>query len=209
MSVTKSHAKSKTKKPTKKSVKKPTKKEVKKPTKKSVKKSIKKEVKKSIKKEVKKTEPKTLSEHSDVYSEAESGGSTESPVKIKLRKQLKRNINQWFDTDDKIKRLSQLSLEYKHEKKDLEPIIMKNMKTLKLNTKKLDITDDKNNMRGRVYIYKSVTKGGMKEEHVKKTLMETLRDEKKVNYLIQKIKSQQPVNERFYLKRTKGAKQKN
>lgn len=77
---------------------------------------------------------------------------------------------------------------------------------LELDDKKIDVHDDQNNLRGRVYRHKSVTKGALKEDIVKDALMEVIRDEKKVDQLVKKIESKRPINERYYLKRTKGNK---
>jgi Family of unknown function (DUF5760) len=62
-------------------------------------------------------------------------------------------------------------------------------------------------LRSRVYRYKSTTKGAIKEEIVRNALMEIIRDEKRVEQLVKKIDSKRPINERYYLKRTKGNKE--
>jgi len=69
---------------------------------------------------------------------------------------------------------------------------------------KIDVHDENNNIRSRVYRHKSVTKGSLKEDIIKDALMEAIRDEKKVDQLVKKIESKRPINERYYLKRTKG-----
>jgi len=44
----------------------------------------------------------------------------------------------------------------------------------------------------------------LKEGDIKSALMETLRDERKVEQLLKKINNKRPISERYYLKRTKG-----
>ena len=69
---------------------------------------------------------------------------------------------------------------------------------------RLDVTDKSGNVRARVYRHKSVTKASIKEDLLKDTLMEIHQNEKKVDQIIKKIDSKRQLNERFYLKRTKG-----
>lgn len=120
---------------------------------------------------------------------------------------LKSKINEWLDCDDKIKMLNQKMKEYKESKKFHEDLVIKMITKLGIDNKKIDVHDKQNNMRGRVYKHKSVTKGSLKEDIIKDALMEAIRDERKVNQLVKKIESKRPINERYYLKRTKGNKQ--
>jgi HEAT repeat protein len=75
---------------------------------------------------------------------------------------------------------------------------------LGLHEEKFDIKDKSGGVRSRVYQQKSVTKAAIKEEIIHEALMETIKNEKKVNQLLEKIDSKRPINERYYLKRTKG-----
>ncbi len=120
------------------------------------------------------------------------------------RKQLKKKIIDWLDNDDKIKLLNLKMKKYKEEKKIQEQNIMDIILKLGMEDSKIDVQDDDNQLRSRVYRYKSITKSPIKENIIKDALMETIRDEKKVDQLIKKIENKRPINERYYLKRTKG-----
>lgn len=128
----------------------------------------------------------------------------EANINEKTIQRLKKKINDWLDYDDKIKVISAKMKKYKDAKKQQEEIIITMITKLKVNDKKIDVHDDNNNFRGRVYRHKSVTKEALKENIIKDALMEAIRDEKKVDQLIKKIDSKRPVKERYYLKRTKG-----
>lgn len=124
----------------------------------------------------------------------------------RTKERLKRKIVDWLNYDDKIKVLNQKSKKYKDAKKQQEDIIIKMISKLGIDDTKIDIHDNNNNLRSRVYKHKSVTKGSLKENIIKNALMEAIRDEKKVDQLVRKIESKRPINERYYLKRTKGNK---
>jgi len=128
-------------------------------------------------------------------------------IEEKTRLRLKHKINEWLDFDDKIKDLNAKAKRYKDAKKQQEELILKMINKMGVNDNKIDVHDHENNFRGRVYRYKSVTKGAIKEDIIKNALMEIIRDEKKVNQLVKKIDSKRPINERYYLKRTKGNKE--
>ena len=132
--------------------------------------------------------------------------STENSVNLNSKEtfQLKSKINDWLDCDDKIKDLSSRIKKYKDAKKEREALIIKMITKLGIGDGKMDICDKKGTTRSRVYKHKSVTKGAIKGDIIKKALMEAIRDEKKVNQLVKKIENKRPVTERFYLKRTKG-----
>lgn len=123
----------------------------------------------------------------------------------KTRERLKKKIISWMDFDDKIKDLNAGIKKYKDAKKQQEELIITMITKLGMDEKKIDVHDDSNNLRGRVYRHKSVTKGALKEDIIKDALMEAIRDEKKVDQLVKKIESRRPINERYYLKRTKGS----
>lgn len=122
----------------------------------------------------------------------------------KTKQRLKQKIIDWLDYDDKIKALNIRTKKYKDSKKKQEEIIIKMIVKLGMEDDKLDVVDDNENFRGRVYRHKSVTKGPLKEDIIKDALMEAIRDEKKVDQLVKKIESKRPIHERYYLKRTKG-----
>ena len=147
--------------------------------------------------------------HQDEYEE-EVEMEVEPVPKPKLsdktRDRLKRKIVDWLDYDDKIKAINAKSKKYKDAKKEQEEIIIKMLIKLGVDNDKMDIHDDKNQLRSRVYKCTSVTKGTLKENVIKDALMEAIRDEKKVDQLVKKIESKRPINERCYLKRTKGNK---
>ncbi|XWV25246.1 hypothetical protein QJ856_gp0526 [Tupanvirus deep ocean] len=124
----------------------------------------------------------------------------------KTVQRLKNKIVDWLDYDDKIKTLNNKSKKYKDAKKQLEELIIKMITKLEVEDMKIDVHDDQNNFRSRVYRHKSVTKEALKENIIKDALMEAIRDEKKVDQLVKKIDSKRPIKERYYLKRTKGNK---
>lgn len=132
------------------------------------------------------------------------------PKKFKLadktKERLKRKIVDWMDYDDKIKTLNAKTKKYKDAKKEQENVIIEMITKLGMEDNKIDVHDNNDKFRGRVYRYKSVTKGSLKENIIKNALMEAIRDEKKVDQLVKKIESKRPINERYYLKRTKGNK---
>ena len=122
--------------------------------------------------------------------------------KSKLR--LKKKIVEWLDYDDKIKLLSAKTKKYKDAKKVHEDMIMKMINEFGIQNEKLDIHDDSDNLRSRVYRHKSVTKGPINEDIIEKALMEVYGNDKRVAELVKKIDTKRKINERFYLKRTKG-----
>lgn len=123
-----------------------------------------------------------------------------------IRAKLKKKILGWLDDDDKIKELNANIKQIKDKKKAQEAGIIDMMTKLGMGDRKIDVHDDDSQLKGRVYRQKSVTKGAIKEDIIKDALMETIRDEKKVNQLVKKIENKRPINERYYLKRTKGNK---
>lgn len=120
---------------------------------------------------------------------------------------LKEKIMRWLDNDDKIKEMNQKIKKYKDTKKEQEKIIIEMITKMGVEDKKIDVHDENQQLKGRVYRHKSVTKGAIKEDIIKKALMEAIRDEKKVDQLVKKIDSKRSITERYYLKRTKGNKE--
>jgi len=124
----------------------------------------------------------------------------------KVKERLKKKILEWLDYDDKIKELNNKSKKIKNAKKREEEIIMKMITKLGMDGAKIDVKD-KNNLKSRVYKYKSVTKGPINAEIIKRTLMEGMINEKKADHFVKKkIENTRPINENYYLKRTKGEK---
>lgn len=142
----------------------------------------------------------------DQYHVEEPSVKPKLVLESKTRERLKNKINSWLDYDDKIKELNAKTKKYKDAKKQQETTIIEMLTKLGMENNKIDVHDENDNLRGRVYRYKSVTKGSIKEDIIKDALMEAIRDEKKVDQLIKKIDSKRPINERYYLKRTKGNK---
>jgi len=126
----------------------------------------------------------------------------------KTRARMKHKIQVWMDNDDKIKDLNVRIKKYKDNKKEQEELIIDMITKLGMEENKIDVQDKDGEIRGRVYRHKSITKGTIKENIIKDALMEIIRDEKKVNQLVKKIDSKRPINERYYLKRTKGNNKK-
>ena len=125
----------------------------------------------------------------------------------KSRERLKAKIVEWLDNDDKIKLLNGKIKKIKTAKKEQEELILKMVTKLGMEDNKIDVHNDNDELRSRVYRHKSVTKGAIKEDIIKEALMEVIRDEKRVDQLVKKIDSRRPINERYYLKRTKGEQQ--
>ena len=145
-------------------------------------------------------------ENEELIENEEDENRPKIKLNNKIRERLKGKIIEWLDCDDKIKILNARAKKYKETKKEREEIIIKMISKLGIEEKKIEVHDNDDNLRGRVYRYKSVTKGSLKEDIIKTALMEAIRDEKKVDQLIKKIESKRPINERYYLKRTKGNK---
>lgn len=157
-----------------------------------------------------KKNPKTDNENSndqnDNTERSEEINAKNIILAEKTRVLLRRKITDWLDIDDKIKELTAKVKKYKDAKKIQEDYVLKLITRLGVEEDKFDIPDDNDQLRSRVYRYRSVTKGGLKEDIVKDALMEAIRDEKKVDQLLKKIDSRRPISERYYLKRTKGNK---
>jgi hypothetical protein len=154
-------------------------------------------------------------EDNQIDNEYEEGSEEDEEVEVKpkvrtiddkTKQRLKKKIVDWLDYDDKIKTLNEKTKKYKDAKKQQEELIIKMLTKLEMGDTKIDVTDNKNNFRSRVYRHKSVTKEALKENIIKDALMEAIHDEKKVDQLVKKIDSKRPIKERYYLKRTKGNK---
>jgi hypothetical protein len=143
-------------------------------------------------------------------SESESESSDKKKTKgKKLNTQenkliLKKAIESWLKCDDRIRDLNNLVKEQKDAKKEREKLILKMIEKMGMEQQRLDVTDKNGNVRARVYRHKSVTKSSIKEDLLKDALMEIYQNEKKADQVIKKVDSKRQLNERFYLKRTKG-----
>jgi hypothetical protein len=133
----------------------------------------------------------------------------EEAAKDKIKARLKEKITDWLDNDDKIKAMNNKMKGYKKAKKEQEGAIIKMITALGLEDNKINVLGEGGDLRSRVYRYKSVTKGAIKDDIIKSALMEAIQNEKKVDQLVKKIESKRPINERFYLKRTKGSNNDN
>lgn len=122
----------------------------------------------------------------------------------RMKDRLKKQIVEWLDYDDKIKILNKRAKKYKDAKKEQEQIIMELLVKFGVENTRIDIHDDNDNLRSRVYRRKSVTKGAIKENIIRDALMEVIRDEKRVKELVKRIEKKRPINEKYYLSRTKG-----
>jgi len=120
----------------------------------------------------------------------------------KKKKKLKENIMAWLTHDDRIKMYQKKIKEHKDAKKDIESKVLKGIKDLKMEDKKLD-TDG-----GRVYQSVSVTRGSIKEDTIKMALKGYFKKESHLDEVVKKIDNMRPIKERVYLKRTKGEKGK-
>lgn len=145
-------------------------------------------------------------ESSEEYSESQSESSEEPVMSEKDSLRLKRKIEQWMNYDDTIKKLNIKTKKYRDAKKNQEETIMNMIEKFHINDTKINVRDKDNNIRGKVYRYKSTTREGLKEDIIKNVLMETMRNETTVNELLRKIDERRPIKERYYLKRTKGTK---
>jgi len=166
--------------------------------------------KKSTKKNKKKYETDEILEENDSISDGDLIENDEPAPKVKIANKthakLKQDILNWLDDDDKIKELNAKTKKYKESKKEKENAIIKMINKMGMEDTTIDIKDDNDQLRGRVKRHKSVTQGAIKEDTIKKTLMEVIKDEKKVDQLVIKIVNNRPKTERYYLKRTKGNK---
>lgn len=160
------------------------------------------------KKHKKETESESEKEESVSASESDEAEDKVEKKKLdnKMKAKLKEKILQWIEYDDKIKLLASKIKKYKEAKNTHEVQIMQLITFLGLDEEKLDIRDDNKNVKCRVYQQKSISKGSIKEDIVKDALMEVIKDENKVSQLVSKIENKRPINERVYLKRTKGTK---
>jgi len=173
-----------------------------------VKKTKKKPTKKINKKVVKKPKKVVQIDDEDSVSESDTVTQNSAAPKEKVgnlaHAQLKTNILLWLNDDDKIKELNAETKKYKVAKKQKEDGIIKMINKLGLEETPLVIKDDNNKLRGNVRRNKSVTSGAIKHDIIKKTLMEVIKDESKVDQLVLKIENNRPKVVRYYLKRTKG-----
>lgn len=143
----------------------------------------------------------------DVDNNNDEAMILDKEIKKKLAAKIKKKITDWLNYDDKIKELTAKTKKYKDAKKIQEVSIMEIFEKLDYGeSTTINICNDDGTIRSSVYRQKSVTKGAIKEDIIKEALMECLHNEKKVNQLVKKIESKRPIDEKFYLKRTKGNK---
>lgn len=142
--------------------------------------------------------------NNDNNTSNKNGENMDVKKKNKETQKLKKRIHRWLDCDDKIKELNKTAKKLKDVKKEDEDVIIKMIEVLGIGDQKMDIDDNNNKIRSRVYRQKSITKGALKEDIIKNALMEVLQNEKTVIQLVKKIETKRPINERYYLKRTKG-----
>jgi len=74
----------------------------------------------------------------------------------------------------------------KNDKKMQEENIMKTIIKLGMEESKIDVHNENQELRSRVYRHKSITKIPIKQNIIKDALMEAIRNEKKVDQLIKK-----------------------
>jgi len=128
-----------------------------------------------------------------------------APTSEKNKKRLKKQIIEWMLLDDRIKEANNRIKKHKDNKKEMEEIIIEMIGKFGIGDDKMDINDDNTGeYKGRVSRYKSITKGPIKEDIIRKSLMEIIGDEKKVEQLVQKIDSKRPITTKYRLKRTRG-----
>lgn len=141
--------------------------------------------------------------HEPEYEEEYNEPEEELQISRKSKERLKAKIIEWMNEDDVIAELNAKLKKHKDLKKQREQKIIEMITKMGMGESKIDITEG-NNLRGRVYRHKHITKGPLKEDIIKSALMEAMRDQRRVEQLIKKIDSKRPINERYYLKRTKG-----
>jgi hypothetical protein len=147
-----------------------------------------------------------LEENDEEYTQTpiETHKSSSNRYAEHEKERLKGIILQWINNDDRIKEMNAQLKELKDAKKVQEETILKMLVNLGMDKDAVDVKDDDGQFRGRVYRQKSTTKGALKEDTIKAALMELFQNEKKVDQMVKKIESKRPINERYYLKRTKG-----
>jgi ABC-type Fe2+-enterobactin transport system substrate-binding protein len=124
----------------------------------------------------------------------------------KTKEQLKNFASKWIDYDDKIKELNGKVAKIKKLKKQNEVSLLKiiNQYESDENKIKINIKDPNDELRGRVYRYKSTTKEPLKQDVIKRGLLEALGDQTKVDEMYKKIESKRRDIHRNYIKRTNG-----
>lgn len=130
--------------------------------------------------------------------------SDEEILEDGARMRLKKKIHEWMNHDDSIKELADQIKEHKDAKKKSEEAIMRMIEQLQLEESTITVSQKDGTIRGNVYRHRSVTKGAIKESIIKEALMEIIHNERQVDQLVKKIEDKRPINERYYLKRTKG-----
>lgn len=138
-------------------------------------------------------------EEEDDDETKESGESTQ--INEQLKKKIKGHVRKWFDSDDKMREYQIYIKELRNIKKDAEQEVLKLMQKT---GKEVFSTSNGDKLRRSV----STTVSPLKEEAIKQTLIESLKNEKAANTITQKIMHGRPTKERVYLKRTGKHKEK-
>lgn len=158
---------------------------------------------KPVKSTKKKSESDTPKKKPSKTSKKEDSESEEEQEELddKTKKALKKIIHMWLGADDRIKAIAKETKKLKHDKKTHEEQILKFMERIDNDTFKTKEGDT-------LKRFISKSKGGIKSDHVKKVLMESLKNERQVESLVHKIFDNRPVTQRVYLKRTRPREKK-
>lgn len=117
--------------------------------------------------------------------------------------QFKKMVIEWVRIDDEIKSSTNELKQLKNERKELENLILDFMSDENKNIPaKFQITD------GMLRKSVSKTKGALKHEFIKNSLLKIFNDVKKAEDTTEYILSSRPVTERIKLKRTYNRKKK-
>ena len=121
--------------------------------------------------------------------------STETPKK-EFSEKFVNSIKKWVDLDDKIKKLKDEIKTLNTEKKEAETFVITELDKMK--EKVINLNDGK--------LRKSVSKSQcpLKKDHIQKSLLEFIKDEKKTFDLIDTMMKSRQVVEKVNLKRIKN-----
>lgn len=150
---------------------------------------------KSANKQTKPTKESDKPKKSTKKEDSESG-EEQTELDEKTKKALKKIIHMWLGADDRIKQIAKETKKLKNDKKTHEEQILKFMERIDNDTFKTKEGDT-------LKRFISKSKAGIKSDHVKKVLMESLKNERQVESLVHKIFDNRPVTQRVYLKRTR------
>jgi hypothetical protein len=150
-----------------------------------------KKVSSSNSKKSSKSNKNKSSSHSDDEEEEEEPVAIDSGT----GKKLKMIISKWITYDDKIKDLAKEAVVIKKSKKEIEEDIITILNKYNFGENPVTLGNDK--------IKKTVhkTRKSLTPDIIKKTLMEMIKNEEKVDTLINKMMDRRPIVEREYIKR--------